>query len=124
MSAATLSAPPREAPRILNVVRLHLANPWTAVIMPWLIFGAIFALNWSIWLIVWTAASPADRADVSDGLQWNGAVFYFFVYMLIVAAQAMNATFSYALGLGAILAAAASTGGPVPTSASRYSGSP
>ena len=83
------------------MVRLHFANPWTAVIVPWLIFGSIFALNWAIWFIVWVSMAPADRADMGEGLQWNGAVFYFFVYMLVVAVQAMNATFSYALGMGA-----------------------
>lgn len=87
------------ATRILNVVKLQFANPWTTLILPWIILGAIFALNLAIWwIILASAATDAARADVRDGLQYSGAIFYIFVYMLIVAVQTINLTFPLALG--------------------------
>ncbi|MEO5535220.1 MAG: hypothetical protein ABIR17_08830 [Pseudolysinimonas sp.] len=84
--------------RILNVVRLHLANPFTIIGMPLMILGIIFAANWAIWLIIAIVAKPADVADAAEGLSYSGASFWIFVYMMVVAIQAMNLTFSLALG--------------------------
>lgn len=87
--------------RILRIARLHFANPWTTIILPWLIVGAILVLNFAIWLIVLVNAAPEDRADVREGLQWSGSSMWIFVYMMVVAIQAMNLTFPLALGYGA-----------------------
>lgn len=104
MSAVALTAPtPRPlARRLANVVRLHLANPFTVLVTPLLVLGIIFLANWVVWLLI-RAASPDDPqsvADVSQGLQYSGASMWTFVYMMIVAIQAMNLTFPFALGFG------------------------
>lgn len=85
--------------RIVNVVRLHFANPGTTVLVPGAIMAFIFLINLAIWWIIFSAVTnPEDRADVSDGLQYSGAALFIFVYMLVVAVQAMNLTFPFALG--------------------------
>lgn len=88
--------------RLGNVVRLHLANPFTILVTPLLVLGLIFLINWVIWLLVRTAAptDPESVADVSTGLQFSGASMWTFVYMMVVAIMAMNLTFSFALGFG------------------------
>ncbi len=92
---------PRSLPaRILNVVKLNLANPWTIVLMPWLVLTFIFALNYAIWWIIAAAAGSNAMAETSEGLQYSGASGFIFVYMLVVAVQAMNQTFFFALGFG------------------------
>jgi hypothetical protein len=100
-----LAASPASRPltrRLTNVVRLHLANPSTIITTPLIILGLIFAVNWVIWWIVMTATSgdPVAIQRVSEGFQFSGATFWIFIYMLIVAIQAMNLTFSFALGFG------------------------
>lgn len=105
MTAIDPAGAARHAPsalrRIANVVKLHFTNPTTIVWMPLGILGLIFLLNWLIWLAIYTAASGADRADATEGTQWSGASLFVFVYMLVVAVQAMNLTFPLALGYGA-----------------------
>lgn len=103
MNATTLSIAraPRPLPRrVANVVRLHLANPFTILGTPLIVLGLIFAVNWMIWWIIRTAApaDPQSVADVSAGYQYSGASLWIFVYMMVVAIQAMNLTFSFALG--------------------------
>ncbi|MCU1440033.1 MAG: transporter permease [Rhodoglobus sp.] len=88
------------AGRILNVVRLNVANPWTTIIMPWLILGIIFLANLTIWWIIFNSVGADNVADVSDGLQYSGASTWIFVYMTVVAIQAINLTFPFALGYG------------------------
>jgi hypothetical protein len=105
MSAITVSAGIPAAPltrRILNVVRLHLANPFMVIITPLMILGLIFVANWVIWALVrWgTPNDPQSVADVSEGLQYSGASLWTFVYMMVVAIQAMNLSFPFALGFG------------------------
>lgn len=97
----TAPAPTSATHRILSVMRLQVANPWTTLILPWLILAVIFAGNISIWwLILNNLDSSADRADVAEGLQFSGASMYIFVHMMIVAVQAINVTFPFALGYG------------------------
>lgn len=85
--------------RIWRVVKLHFANPYPVLITPWMIMGIIFLANIVIWWIIRTAVTaPEDAADAVDGFQYSGASFYIFVYMLVVAVLAMNASFAYALG--------------------------
>jgi len=102
MTTATLGgfAPATPLSRITRVTKLILANPWTTIILPWLILGAIFLMSMAIWLIVLTAAGPADQGEVRSGLQYSGASSWVFVYMMVVAVQAMNLTFPLALGYG------------------------
>jgi hypothetical protein len=86
--------------RITSVARLHLANPWTAIILPWMIMGFIFIGNLAIWAIILGAASPEDRADIREGLGYSGSTTYFFVYIMVLAVQAIAVTFPFALGYG------------------------
>lgn len=86
--------------RIWNVVRLNVANPWTAIIWPWIILAIIFVANLAIWFLILSAAPESEHADIREGLQFSGASGYFFVYMLVVAVQTMNSTFPFALGYG------------------------
>jgi hypothetical protein len=87
--------------RIGRVIKLNLVNPWTTVIWPWIVLAAIFALSYAVWLIVYASVGQGDRADVSKGLQYSGASTWIFVYMFVVAVQAINLTFPLALGYGA-----------------------
>jgi hypothetical protein len=97
----TIQAPASPAQRILNIVRLQFANPWTTLILPWLIFGAIFVGNLAIWWIILSNLSPGvDRAEAAEGLQFSGGGFYVFVYMMVVAVQSISITFPFALGYG------------------------
>lgn len=87
--------------RIGRVVRLHFANPWTTITLPWIILGIIFAANLAIWAIIYASSTGTlEKRDISDGMQYSGSTFYIFVYMAIVAIQAINITFPYALGFG------------------------
>jgi hypothetical protein len=88
------------ANRILAVFRLQFVNPVTIIVTPLLILLAIFLMNVAIWaLIMANLDSGADRADVAEGFQWSGASTFIFVYMMVVAVQAIVSTFSFALGL-------------------------
>ena len=102
MTAVTTTVrPPASAlGRILNVVRLHLTNPWTTIILPWLIMLAILLGNLAIWALILSNVSPEDRADVAEGLGYSGSSTYIFVYMMVVAVQAIAVTFPFALGYG------------------------
>jgi hypothetical protein len=85
--------------RVIAVLKLHLVNRFGMLVLPWIILGFIFAVNLAIWWIVMSAVGPeADRADVQDGLQWSGASFYIFVYMMVLGVQAVALTFPFALG--------------------------
>ena len=88
--------------RVLAVVRLQFTNPWGVLILPWIIMLTILAMNIAIWwLIMENAASAADRADIREGFAYSGAGSYIFVYMLVVAVQAINGYFPFALGYSA-----------------------
>ncbi|WP_291040373.1 hypothetical protein [Herbiconiux sp.] len=88
--------------RVIPVVRLHFVNRFSMLVLPWIILGFIFLVNLAIWWIVMSAVSPdADRADVQEGLQWSGASFYIFVYMMVLGVQAIALTFPFALGFSA-----------------------
>lgn len=84
--------------RIINVAKLHLVNKSTIIIVPWAIMAFIFLVNYLIWWILTASLSPADMADVREGLQFSGASSFIFVYMLVVAVQAINLTFPFAQG--------------------------
>jgi len=96
----TITAPATPAQRIVNVMKLQFANPWTTLILPWMILGIIFLANLAIWAILATNLRGEDRADTLQGLQWSGASTFIFVYMMVVAVQAIAVTFPFALGYG------------------------
>jgi len=85
--------------RIGATVRIHVANPWTTLISPWLILLVVFGLNFAIWHLVLMAAG--DRGVEADAFHYNGGVSWIVFYMVVVAVQAMNQTFSFVVGLGA-----------------------
>jgi len=86
--------------RVLSVARLHYTNKATVFTIPALILTGIFAVNLAIWAIIYNSVAPGDRGDVSEGLQWSGSTFYIFVYTFVIAVQAINVTFPFALGYG------------------------
>ena len=102
MTIATAGVRPASAfGRVLNIVRLHLTNPWTTIILPWMILGFILIANIVIWALILAAApTAADKADVREGLGYSGASTYVFVYIMVVAVQAIAVTFPFALGYG------------------------
>lgn len=96
--AATPSRSVSGAPvRILNVVRMHVANPIATLVVPWAITLAIFAINLAIWLMVANAAGGVENLE-PDAFQYNGGVSWIVFFMTVVAVQAMNLTFRFALG--------------------------
>lgn len=98
MTAATVAAQAHQERRphtVLVASKLHLANPWPTLILPWLITLGIFGVNVSLWYVI---SSANDNID-ADAFQYNGGIGWIYVYMLVAAVQAMSATFRYALGL-------------------------
>ncbi|TQO19075.1 hypothetical protein FB472_0608 [Rhodoglobus vestalii] len=100
ITSPALAHPASPMKRITNVARLHFANPWTTLTLPWIILGVIFIGNVSIWWIIYSASPAENRADVLSGLNFGGGNFFIFIYMMVVAIQAMSITFPYALGFG------------------------
>jgi hypothetical protein len=96
--SSTLDAPrAAQTNRIWNVVRLHMTNSWVIVQTPAIILALIFAVNYAIWAILDVSISM-DSGEAVDGTQWSGAATFIFVYMAVVAAQAITVTFPFALG--------------------------
>jgi hypothetical protein len=85
---------------IMSVVRLHFVNRRTTIVVPWMIMAFIFLINLAIWAIIAAATTGQDRTDATSGTQYSGASFFIFIYMLVVAIQAVNITFPFALGYG------------------------
>ncbi|WP_062519978.1 hypothetical protein [Demequina silvatica] len=81
--------------RVWNVARLQFANPWPTVITPWLVLFAVHGLTWSIWSIIAHYAGPTLE---EDAFRYAGGVSWLVIYMMVIAIQAMNATFRFALG--------------------------
>ncbi len=103
MTAATLTkvVPTTQLQRVGRIVRLHFANPWATITLPWIILGVTFLANLAIWTIIYfSVTNSSDKRDVADGMQYSGSTVYIFVYMLIVAIQAISITFPFALGYG------------------------
>ncbi|WP_062380079.1 hypothetical protein [Demequina pelophila] len=92
---AALSSPGR---RIGNVMRMHVANPWPAVLLPWLILFAIHAMMLAIWAIISHYAGPDLDADA---FRYSGGISWIVFYLMSIAIQATNATFRFALGFSA-----------------------
>jgi hypothetical protein len=96
----TVNAPASPLMRIWNVARLHFANPWTTLYWPWLIMAMIYTANFAIVWILTRTLPPEGLSDAQEGFSVNGGAFFFFIYMLIVACQAIAITFPFALGYG------------------------
>jgi hypothetical protein len=91
----------RSSSRVMATFRLHLVNYETVIVLPWLIMAFIFVVNWLIWwMITRSLTSASDLADAREGFGWSGAMFFIFVYMMVVAVQAVNLTFPLAQGYG------------------------
>ncbi len=102
MTVTALPAPPSAPPlgrRVWNAVRLHAANPWPTLIMPWFIFAAIFGLTAAIWYVVTVAAGGTQNLD-ADAFDDNGGVTWVLFFLVVMAVQAMSLTFRFALGIG------------------------
>jgi hypothetical protein len=84
--------------RIFHAARLHAANPWGTLILPWLIMLAIFATSNAIWRLIAMSAGGVDKLE-PDAFVHNGGGFWALFYMMVVAIQAMNLTFKFALGV-------------------------
>jgi hypothetical protein len=80
--------------RIWNVARLQGTNKWQSVGVPAIAMGVIFLANLVIWWLVTASQQPGNTPTNT----YNGASFYLYVYMLVVAIQAMSRTFPFALG--------------------------
>lgn len=87
-----------ELQRVLNVTRLHLTNKFPLMVLPLLILGFIFLVNFLIWWLIASVADAEGAASASEGMQFSGASTFIFVYMMVVAVQAVNLTFPFALG--------------------------
>lgn len=86
----------RTRERIWNVVRLQFTNRWNMLAVPWIVLGAIFLLDIAIWVII-NSSSGGDTS--AKGSEYGaGATYYIFIYMLVIAIQAINLTFPFALG--------------------------
>lgn len=96
------SAPHPVGRRLWNVMRLHAANPFTILLTPLMVLGLVLLANIVIWWVVAVLTSGDTQAvsSVSRGMQYGGASMWTFVYMMVVAIQAMNLTFQSALGFG------------------------
>lgn len=98
ITTSRLDATPDALGRILRIMRLHFVNPMTVLGTPLMIFGFILAGHLAIWGII-TIAAPADGlADAQAGMMsGSGGSYFIFVYMLVVAVQATNQNFRFAL---------------------------
>lgn len=103
MSAVTPTAitTPSGFSRVWRIVRLLTVNPTTIVIWPLTILTIIFAMNWVIWWLIFLNLDATQTDDAAAGIEFSGASTFVFIYMLIVAVQALNLSFPLALGYGA-----------------------
>ncbi|MDM4764169.1 hypothetical protein QT381_14255 [Galbitalea sp. SE-J8] len=102
MSTALAARPARTASKTLAVARAYFANPWTTIATPLVVLAAVLLLNITIWAIISANLHDAgDRADFRDGVQWSGASSWMFVYMFVLAVQAITAQLPFALSYGA-----------------------
>ena len=77
--------------RIWNVVRLHLVNRWTYIVLPWIILGTAFAMTLAIWMILRSVGVTGIGVA-------SGAVGSIFIYLMVAAIMSINLTFPFALG--------------------------
>lgn len=87
------------ASRATRVIRLHLVNRWATIAFPFIVLGAIFVMTYALWVVLDVFVGDR-RANVGEVLQYSGASTWIFVYMFVVAVQAITTTFPLALGFG------------------------
>lgn len=83
-----------------SVIKMHVANPWTTLIVPWFITAAVFGVNASIWAIVIQAAGGRENLEVG-AFTYNGGISWIAIFMMVMAIQAMSLTFRFAIGFSA-----------------------
>ncbi|WP_165063587.1 hypothetical protein [Marisediminicola senii] len=99
MTTTAIDRPADTGGRVIAVTRLHFANAVNTFVVPWAILGAIFLMNLGIWaIIIGVAATESDRADARAGLSWSGSTGFIFIWMMVLAIQAVTLTFPFALG--------------------------
>ncbi len=84
--------------RLGAVLRIHLAGPFLTLIQPWIVTAVIFAVNLAVYGMIASAAGGVSAID-DDAFKHGGSVSWVFVFMIVVAVQAMHFTFRFALGL-------------------------
>lgn len=99
-TTTALAQPASPLKRITRVAKLHFANPWTTLGLPWIILGVIFVGSLTIWWLIYSALSLAQRVGALQGTEFGGSTFFIFIYMMVVAIQAISITFPFALGYG------------------------
>jgi hypothetical protein len=87
--------------RVLAVARLHFVNKVGILYTPLAVLGVIFLLNYAIWWLVIVADHMTIASSRSTThLGYTGAVSYIFIYIMIIAVQAISRTFPFSLGFG------------------------
>jgi hypothetical protein len=102
ISAVLPAARRYESPRrILAVTRLHFVNKFQILVLPLIILGGIFLINLAIWyIIIDSTGGPTPQNLAHTHLGYTGAVSYIFIYVMIIAVQAISRTFPFSLGFG------------------------
>ncbi|MGY6498093.1 MAG: ABC transporter permease [Microcella sp.] len=89
--------------RIAAILRLQTANVANVLVWPLGVLAFVLLLNVAISIVieqsVRSAADNGGEADIT--ITVNGGVAFLYIYMLIIAVQAVNTSFSVALGWGA-----------------------
>lgn len=103
MTATAIQSPaalraPSLARRLWAVVRLHVASPRQMIVLPPLITIGILGVNYGVWRMVATAAGGVENLE-PDAFAYNGGVTWIYIYMMVAAIGAMNASFRFALGV-------------------------
>lgn len=101
MTAVTADVVPAAAApasrRIVNAARIHASNPWPSLVLPWIIYAAIFGMTLAIQYLV---TSQVGRENLEpDAFAFNGGGFWVLFYMTVMMVQAMNLTFRFAMGI-------------------------
>lgn len=81
--------------RVLDVARIHLVNWRMAVVMPLGILTLVLLLNWAI---LATVRGVGAESDFSAGFTTGGMVTMY-VFVFVIALQAITQVFPFALGL-------------------------
>lgn len=87
-----------EVRRVATVARLHFTSSFPLLGRPWLILGFIFLINVALWWIIVRSTDGAAQDGLTAGTQFSGATTFIFIYMMVVAVQAVNVSFPFALG--------------------------
>lgn len=96
-AGARTGAPQTPSPsaRIWRIVRLHYANRVNSVVAPLGVAAAIFA----VYLVVQGIVVYSIGLHAASAQEYSTSLVYFLPYQIVFSVQAMNLTFSYALGL-------------------------